>query len=279
MDLLGDEFQNNPRLLEEAGRAVVEVEAKLKAIQVSERPSLTLMEELAGTIFPMAAGAPSEPPAYPLARQVILRYLGYLMFGHAQAEREEWAQFLNESTASPEALEHFHWQLKEAARVMYEAEFLSPEEREEMIRNAVRPETPQAGAEEKNVLVSPGALATPGMLNLLIKAAPYLSPKERGRVAVYTENPQITPLLRDELGYRVFTRFSDVQAFRPGTPLSLYTAQEEWLLRGQLPQVTNTVLLTPQNFRKEFAALLAVLDVPLTLEEIGLPAAPLEQST
>ncbi len=147
-------------------------------------------------------------------------------------------------------------------------------------------EPSSAGTEEKtqgnSILISPLALkgvgGMPGMLQLLIKAAPYLSQAERRRVTIYTENSSLVRLLRDELDYRVFTRFSDVQVFRPDGGLTFYTTEAEWLLRGQIPQVSQTVTLTAQNFLQEFATLLAVLDLPLTPEQIRVLPGTLQQA-
>lgn len=44
----------------------------------------------------------------------------------------------------------------------------------------------------------------------------------------------------------------------PGS-LTLYTTPDEWLLRGDIPAVTNTIELTPENFLAQLARLLELL--------------------
>lgn len=125
----------------------------------------------------------------------------------------------------------------------------------------------------KVALIGPGALegskGLPALWPLLIQAAPYLTPEERSAVVVYTENVELAGLLR-ELGYRAYTRFSDIQAWLPSAGVTLYTTPEEELfLRGQLPQVTETILLTPSSFPQALAHLLKLLGyVPPSREQL-----------
>ncbi len=122
--------------------------------------------------------------------------------------------------------------------------------------------TRQSMQSGKVILIGPGALeglgGIPALWPLLVEAAAHLNPYEREAVVIYTQDMNLAGLLR-EMGYRSYSRFSDVQAWLPSTGVTLYTTENEWLLRGQLPQVTETIVLTPKTFPQALARLLILL--------------------
>ncbi len=146
-------------------------------------------------------------------------------------------------------------------------------------------ESTRQAMEPGNVLlIGPKALegsgGVPALWPLLIQAAPHLTPAEQETIVIYTENSELLAFLKEKrIGYRIYSRFSDVQAWLPTTGVTLYTTEEEWLLRGQLSQVTDTILLTPQTFPYALAHLLTLLGyIPPGPEKLKELAVGLEES-
>lgn len=126
------------------------------------------------------------------------------------------------------------------------------------------------------VLMGPTALegseGIPALWPLLMQAAPSFSPEEKERVWLYAENETLRNQLR-EAGYaQTSSDLRVVKGWIPSTDLIFYTTGEEWLLRGELPLTpgSETIILTPQNFRQELAGLLVLLGYPTPagLEEL-----------
>ena len=119
----------------------------------------------------------------------------------------------------------------------------------------------------KVALIGPRALegskGLPALWPLLVQAAPYLTLEERDAVVVYTENQALLKVLREAGFSKSHSRIETIrQIFLPSQGVTLYTTPEEWLLRGQFPEVSDTVLLSPQTFPRALASLLALLGYP-----------------
>ncbi len=143
-------------------------------------------------------------------------------------------------------------------------------------------------APSKQVLIGPVALAgsdgVPPLWPLLTKLRKVLPEPEwaqvRGQVILFTQNKGLAERLNAE-GYVApsdLAELRQVLAQRTPSGMVFYMGREDWLLRGQIPGITESVQLTPENYLQALARLFELLGYlrpePQQIEE--LPASLLE---